>query len=216
MIPFNKPYLSGKETQYIEEAVMLGKISGNGVFTQKCHEFFEKKYGFQKVLLTTSCTDALEMAAILIDIRQGDEVIVPSFTFVSTANAFVLRGAKIVFADSSTDNPNIDVEKIESLITPKTKAIVPVYYAGIACDMDAIMALAQKYGLFVIEDSAQVIDSFYKGKPLGSIGHLAAFSFQILSQARGECCQSTIRNLTVVPKLYGKREPTGLSFFEGK
>jgi dTDP-4-amino-4,6-dideoxygalactose transaminase len=177
MIPFNKPYLSGKETQYIEEAVLLGKISGNGLFTKKCHEFFENKYGFQKVLLTTSCTDALEMSAILIDICPGDEVIVPSFTFVSTANAYVLRGAKIVFADSSTDNPNIDVEKIESLITSKTKAIVPVHYAGIACDMDAIMALAQKYGLFVVEDSAQVIDSFYKGKPLGSIGHLAAFSF---------------------------------------
>lgn len=177
MIPYNKPYLSGKETQYIKEAVLSGKISGNGLFTQKCHEFFEKKFGFQKVLLTTSCTHALEMAAILLNIQPEDEVIIPSYTFVSTANAFILRGAKIVFADSSSDNPNIDIKKIESLITPKTKAIVPVHYAGIACDMDGIMNLANKYGLFVVEDSAQAIDSYYNGKPLGSIGHLAAFSF---------------------------------------
>lgn len=177
MIPYNKPYLSGKETQYIEEAVISGKISGNGLFTQKCHEFFEKKFGFQKVLLTTSCTHALEMAAILINIQPEDEVIMPSYTFVSTANAFILRGAKIVFADSSGDNPNIDANQIESLITPKTKAIVPVHYAGIACDMDAIMNIANKYGLFVIEDSAQAIDSYFRGKPLGSIGHLSAFSF---------------------------------------
>jgi dTDP-4-amino-4,6-dideoxygalactose transaminase len=177
MIPFNKPYLSGKETQYIEEAVLSEKISGNGLFTQKCHEFFEKRYGFQKVLLTTSCTAALEMAALLIDIQPGDEVIIPSFTFVSTANAFILRGAKVVFADSSEENPNIDVEKIESLITPKTRAIVPVHYSGIACDMDVIMKIAKKHDLLVVEDSAHVIDSFYKGKPLGSIGHFAAFSF---------------------------------------
>jgi dTDP-4-amino-4,6-dideoxygalactose transaminase len=177
MIPFNKPYLSGKETQYIEEAVFSGKISGNGIFTQKCHEFFEKEFGFQKVLLTTSCTHALEMAAILINIQPEDEVIIPSYTFVSTANAFILRGAKIIFADSSADNPNIDIDTIESLITPRTKAIVPVHYAGIACDMDGIMSLANKYGLFVVEDAAQAIDSYYKEKPLGSIGHLAAFSF---------------------------------------
>jgi dTDP-4-amino-4,6-dideoxygalactose transaminase len=177
MIPYNKPYLSGKETQYIEEAVLSGKISGNGLFTQKCHEFFEKEFGFQKVLLTTSCTHALEMAAILLNIQPEDEVIIPSYTFVSTANAFILRGAKIVFADSSSDNPNIDIEKIDSLITPKTKAIVPVHYAGIACKMDAIMNIANKYGLFVVEDSAQAIDSYYNGKPLGSIGHLSAFSF---------------------------------------
>jgi len=176
-IPFNKPYLSGKETEYIKQAVISGKISGDGIFTKKCHEFFEKKYGFTKVLLTTSCTDALEMAAILLDIKEGDEIIAPSYTFVSTVNAFVLRGAKIVFCDSGKENPNIDVEQIEKLITPKTKAIVPVHYAGIACDMDKIMALANKYNLFVVEDAAQAIDSFYKGKPLGSIGHLAAFSF---------------------------------------
>lgn len=181
-IPFNKPFLTGKETKYIKEAVESGKLSGNGIFTKKCHEFFQNKYGFRKCLLTTSCTDALEMAAILLDIAPGDEVIVPSYTFVSTANAFVLRGAKIVFADSMGGNPNIDAEKIEKLITPKTKAIAVVHYAGIACDMDQIMAIANKHNLFVVEDAAQAIDSFYTGKdgikkPLGSIGHLAAFSF---------------------------------------
>ncbi|MGZ3943154.1 MAG: dTDP-4-amino-4,6-dideoxygalactose transaminase [Bacteroidia bacterium] len=177
LIPFNKPYMTGKETDYITEAVASGKISGDGMFTKKCHAFFEEKYGFKKVLLTTSCTDALEMAAILLDIKEGDEVIIPSYTFVSTVNAFVLRGAKIVFADSGADNPNLDVTKIEALITPKTKVIVPVHYAGIACDMDVIMKLAEKYNLYVVEDAAQAIDSFYKGRPLGSIGHLAAFSF---------------------------------------
>lgn len=182
MIPFNKPYLTGKETHYIYDAVNSGKISGNGKYTQKCQAFFESNYGFQKVLLTTSCTDALEMAAMLADIKDGDEVIIPSFTFVSTAIAFVRQGAKIVFADSYADNPNIDADKIEALITDKTKAIVPVHYAGVACDMDKIMELASKYDLFVIEDAAQAIDSFYIGKDgvkkaLGSIGHFAAFSF---------------------------------------
>ncbi len=182
MIPFNKPYLTGKETHYIQDAVASGKISGNGIYTQKCQDFFEKKYGFKKTLLTTSCTDALEMAAILANLKEGDEVIVPSFTFVSTAIAFIRQGAKIVFADSYHDNPNIDADKIESLITPKTKAIVPVHYAGVACDMDKIMELAFKYNLIVIEDAAQAIDSFYTSKDgsvkaLGSIGHLAAFSF---------------------------------------
>ena len=176
-IPFNKPCFIGKELDYISQAVKSGKISGDGIFTKKCHDFFESKYGFKKVLLTTSCTDALEMAAILIEVKEGDEVIMPSYTFVSTANAFVIRGAKIVFVDSGIDNPNIDVSKIEALITPKTKAIVAVHYAGMACDMDVIMNLANKYKLFVIEDAAQSIHSFYKGKPLGSIGHFAAFSF---------------------------------------
>ena len=181
-VPFNKPYLTGKETLYIEDAVKTGKISGNGKYTQMCQQWFEETYGFKKALLTTSCTDALEMCALLANIQEGDEVIVPSFTFVSTAIAFIRQGAKIVFADSYSDNPNIDVSKIETLITPKTKAIVPVHYAGVACDMDAIMALANTYNLLVIEDAAQAIDSFYEGKngvkhPLGSIGHLAAFSF---------------------------------------
>ncbi|HRO41241.1 MAG TPA: dTDP-4-amino-4,6-dideoxygalactose transaminase [Flavipsychrobacter sp.] len=181
-IGFNKPYLTGKEYEYIARAVSSKKLSGNGKYTQLCQKFFEQKYGFGKCLLTTSCTDALEMAAILLDIKEGDEVIIPSYTFVSTANAFVLKGAKIVFADSMQDNPNIDAEKIEELITDKTKAIVLVHYAGISCDMDRIMDLAEKHNLFVVEDAAQAIDSYYTGKdgirkPLGSIGHLAAFSF---------------------------------------
>ena len=176
-IPFNKPYLSGNETDYIRNAVLSGKISGDGYYTKKCTEFFESKMGFNKVLLTTSCTDALEMAAILLDIKDGDEVIAPSYTFVSTVNAFVLRGAKIVFVDSNSNNPNINADDIEALITPRTKVIIPVHYAGIACDMDKIMELAKKYNLFVVEDAAQAIDSSYKGRPLGSIGHLAAFSF---------------------------------------
>jgi dTDP-4-amino-4,6-dideoxygalactose transaminase len=177
MIPFNKPYLTGKEAHYLYQAALSGKISGDGVFTKKCHSFFESHFGFKKVLLTTSCTDALEMAALLLDIQPGDEVIAPSYTFVSTVNAFVLRGAKIIFADSEASNPNLDINLIEKLITPKTKVIVPVHYAGIACDMDALMALAKKYNLYVVEDAAQAIDSYYKGKALGSFGHLAAFSF---------------------------------------
>lgn len=182
MIPFNKPYLTGNETKYITDAVASGKISGNGKYTQLCQQFFEEKYNFKKVLLTSSCTDALEMAAILANIQAGDEVIIPSYTFVSTAIAFIRQGATIIFADSYADNPNIDASKIEALITPKTKAIVPVHYAGIACDMDLIMGLATKYNLLVIEDAAQAIDNFYTGKDgtkraLGSIGHLAAFSF---------------------------------------
>lgn len=182
MIPFNKPYFTGKETDYIKSAVEKGHISGNGYYTQMCHTFFQEKYQFRKCLLTTSCTDALEMAAILINIQPGDEVIVPSYTFVSSANAFVLRGAKIVFADSRKDHPGMDEDCIESLITNKTKAIVPVHYAGVACDMDKIMSIATRYGLFVIEDAAQAIDSFFINKngekqALGSIGHFAAFSF---------------------------------------
>ncbi len=177
MIQFNKPYLTGKEAHYMYQAVYNGHISGNGQFTKKCQHFLEEKFGFRKCLLTTSCTDALEMAAILIDIKEGDEVIMPSFTFVSTANAFVLRGAKIVFADSQKEYPNMDCDTLEHLITDRTKAIVPVHYAGVACDMNQIMKLAQKYNLFVIEDAAQAIDSYYNGTPLGKLGHMAAFSF---------------------------------------
>ncbi len=177
MIPFNKPYLTGKETDYIRDAVETGKISGNGEFTKKCHEFFEEKFNFRKCLLTTSCTDALEMAALLLDIQPGDEVIIPSYTFVSSANAFVLRGASIRFADSNELNPNISVDSVRSLITNKTKAILVVHYAGVACDMDAIMSLAREHNIYVVEDAAQAIDSKYKDKALGSIGHLAAFSF---------------------------------------
>lgn len=182
MIPFNKPYLVGRELEYIKQAVDSGKISGDGQFTKKCQLFLQQRYGFRKALLTSSGTDALEMAAILLNIKPGDEVIMPSYTFVSTANAFVMRGAKIVFADSQQQHPNLDADKVEALITSNTKAIVPVHYAGISCDMSKIMALANKYNLFVVEDAAQAIDSYYTGpdgvkKALGSIGHLAAFSF---------------------------------------
>lgn len=181
-IPFNKPYLTGRETDYIRYAVESGKISGNGVFTQKCQAFFESRYGFKKALLTTSCTDALEMAAILCGVGPGDEVIVPSYTFVSSALAFVRQGAKIVFADSRGDEPNMDVSKIEALITSRTKVIVPVHYAGVACDMDAVMDIATRHNLLVVEDAAQAIDSYYTGRDgvrraLGSIGHFGCFSF---------------------------------------
>lgn len=176
-IPFNKPYLTGKEMHYMYQAVYSGKISGNGMFTKKCQRFFEERYGFKKTLLTTSCTDALEMCALLADIQPGDEVIVPSYSFVSTALAFVRQGAIITFADSRSDHPGIDEDAVEELITDRTKAIVPVHYAGVACDMDKIMHIADKYDILVIEDAAHSIDSYYKGKPLGGIGHLAAFSF---------------------------------------
>ena len=177
MIPFNKPFLTGKEAHYMYQAVYTGKLSGNGVFTKKCQKFFEEKYGFKKAIMTTSGTDALEMAAILCDVKPGDEVIVPSYTFVSSALAFVRQGARIIFADSCENNPNIDADKIEALITPKTKVIVPVHYAGVACDMDKIMEIANRHNLFVVEDAAQAIDSYYKGKPLGGIGHFGCFSF---------------------------------------
>ena len=176
-IPFNRPFLTGKETEYIRQAVESGKISGNGLFTQKCQHFLEERYGFPKVLLTTSCTDALEMAAMLSEVGPGDEVIVPSFTFVSSAVAFVRQGAHIVFADSRADHPNLDLERVEALITPKTKALVVVHYAGVACDMDRAMELARKHNLLVIEDAAQAIDATYKGRPLGGIGHFGCFSF---------------------------------------
>ena len=176
-IPFNRPFLTGKETDYIRQAVESGKISGNGLFTRRCQEFLERRCGFRKVLLTTSCTDALEMAAILADVGPGDEVIVPSFTFVSSALAFVRQGARIVFADSRADHPNLDLGQVAALITPRTKVLVVVHYAGVACDMDAVMALARQHNLLVVEDAAQAIDATYKGRPLGGIGHLGAFSF---------------------------------------
>ncbi len=177
MIPFNKPYCSGRELKYIDEVCHSTTMSGNGVFTKKCHHFFEEKYGFKKCLLTTSGTDALEMCAMLCELKPGDEVIVPSYTFVSTALAFLREGAKVVFADSSRENPNCEAKDFEPLITEKTKVLAVVHYAGVACDMDAIMALAEKHNLLVVEDAAHSIDSYYKGRPLGSIGHLAAFSF---------------------------------------
>lgn len=177
VISFNKVWFTGKEKEYINECMLAGKASGNGEYTKRCHHFFEEYLGNLKCLMTTSCTDALEMCALLAGVGPGDEVIVPSYTFVSSALAFTRQGAKVVFADSCEENPCIDADKIEALITPRTKAIVPVHYAGIACDMDKIMEIARKHNLIVIEDAAQAVDSFYKGQPLGSIGHMAAFSF---------------------------------------
>jgi dTDP-4-amino-4,6-dideoxygalactose transaminase len=176
-IPFNKPYMTGKELWYISQAHANRQLSGDGAFTRQCHEWLEARTQCAKALLTHSCTGALEMAAILADIQPGDEVILPSFTFVSTANAFVLRGAVPVFVDIRPDTLNMDETKIEAAITPRTKAIVPVHYAGVGCEMDAIMAIADRHGLIVIEDAAQGIMSTYKGRPLGSIGHMAALSF---------------------------------------
>ncbi len=176
-IPFNKPYLAGRELDYIAEAVASGWTAGNKTFTKKCHQWFEQRYGFPGCLLTTSCTDALEMAALLLDIQPGDEVILPAYTFVSTANAFALRGATLVFADSSPHHPNIDPDQLESLITDRTKAIVLVHYGGVACDMGRILELTNRYSLFLVEDAAQAIDAYWQDKPLGSLGHLSAFSF---------------------------------------
>jgi dTDP-4-amino-4,6-dideoxygalactose transaminase len=176
-VVFNKPYITGRETHHLARVAFSGKLSGNGNYTHLCHDFFEKRFGFRKTFLTTSCTDALEMAAILCDIQPGDEVIMPSYTFVSSANAFMLRGARIRFADTYSEYPNIDPEAVKQLITLKTKAIVVVHYAGVACDMDAVMDLARIHNLLVVEDAAHSVDSYYKGKPLGSIGHFGTFSF---------------------------------------
>lgn len=177
MIPFNKPYSTGRELQYMDEVCHSMTMSGNGTFTKRCHAFFEERYGFKKCLLATSGTDALEMCAMLCELKPGDEVIVPSYTFVSTAIAFLREGAKVVFADSGTANPNVTAENIAPLINERTRVIAVVHYAGVACDMDSIMALAEQHHLLVVEDAAHSVDSFYKGRPLGSIGHLAAFSF---------------------------------------
>lgn len=176
-IPFNRPFCTGHELDYISDCMRRGKTCGNGHYTALCQDWFAQKLGSMKCLMTTSCTDALEMAAILAGVGPGDEVIVPSYTFVSTALAFARQGATIVFADSRTDSPDIDADSLETLITPRTRVIVPVHYAGIACDMDAIMRLADTHNIIVVEDAAQGIDSFYHGRPLGSIGHMAAFSF---------------------------------------
>lgn len=176
-IPFNKPHFTGKEQKYLLKAAYKGRFSGNGPYTQEVQQLFERKYGFKKTLLTTSCTDALEMMAILFDIKEGDEVIMPSYTFVSSANAFVLRGAKVVFADSMPNNPNMDIDKLESLITEQTKAILVLHYGGIASDMDRIMEIANRHNILVAEDAAHSIASTYKNRPLGSIGHLGAYSF---------------------------------------
>ncbi|WP_330115667.1 dTDP-4-amino-4,6-dideoxygalactose transaminase [Pseudomonas sp. JS3066] len=177
MIRFNLPPVVGREMEYIAEAIKSGKLSGDNTFTKRCHDWFMQQLECKKTLLTPSCTHALEMAAILIDIQPGDEVIMPSYTFVSTANAFVMRGAKIVFVDIRPDTMNIDETLIEAAITEKTKAIVPVHYAGVACEMDTILEIANRHGLVVVEDAAQAMMSRYKGRHLGTVGHIGAFSF---------------------------------------
>tara|TARA_X000000368_G_scaffold49457_1_gene35268 strand:- start:9036 stop:10181 length:1146 start_codon:yes stop_codon:yes gene_type:complete len=177
LVPFNKPYFCGNELDFLKKCLDSGKISGDGVFTKKCQDFFQNEYGFKSSFLTTSCTDALEMSSLLLELKDGDEVILPSFTFVSTANPFLLRGAKLIFADSSNENPNICVKSIEKLISKKTKAIVIVHYAGVACDIDAIKKIINGTDIILIEDAAQAIDSYYKGSPLGTFGTFSAFSF---------------------------------------
>jgi dTDP-4-amino-4,6-dideoxygalactose transaminase len=176
-IPFNRPSVVGREYAYITDSVATGQISGDGFYSRQCHALLEKALGVERALLTTSCTHALEMAAMLLDIQEGDEVIVPSFTFVSTANAFALRGARIVFADVRPDTLNLDESRLESLMTSRTRAIVVVHYAGVGCEMDAILAIAQRHGVKVIEDNAHGLFGAYKGKPLGTLGVLAAQSF---------------------------------------
>lgn len=218
-IPFNKPYLHGRELVYIAQSVASGKISGDGIFTKKCHEFFESKYRFKKTLLTTSCTDALEMAAILLKIKEGDEVVLPSFTFVSTANAFALRGAKLVFADSCYDSPNIDPQQIEALITSRTKAIVVVHYAGVACDMGRIMAIADAAKISVVEDAAQAVDSYYNDQPLGSIGQLGAFSFhetKNVISGEGGLLSINDSNLIQRAEIIREKGTNRSSFFRGE
>ncbi len=177
MIPFNKPLIIGKEQEYLNKVMENNKFSGNGEFTQKCSEILELKIGCAKAIMTSSCTDALEMAGLLCNLQHGDEVILPSFTFVTTASAFALRGAELVWCDIRADTKNIDETKIESLISSKTKAVVVVHYAGVACEMDTIVDICKRNNLFLIEDAAQAIDCFYKGEPLGGFGDLGALSF---------------------------------------
>ena len=219
MINFNVPPYVGSELNYIKKAVENHKICGDGVFTKKCNEWIEKKTGTQKALLTTSCTHALEMAALLCDIKQGDEIIMPSYTFVSTADAFVARGAKIIFVDIRPDTMNIDENLIEDAITGKTKAIVPVHYAGVSCEMNKIMEIAKKYNLYVVEDAAQGVMSEYYGKALGTIGDFGCYSFhETKNYSMGEGGALLIKNKNEIEKAEILREKgTNRSkFFRGQ
>jgi len=218
-IPFNKPFATGKEFDYIQQAINQGQLSGNGEFTKKCQVWLESRIGSRKALLSHSCTGALEMAAILANIQPGDEVIMPSYTFVSTANAFVLRGGVPVFVDIRPDTLNIDETKIEEAITPKTKAIVPVHYAGVGCEMDKIMDIAQRHNLIVIEDAAQGIMSTYKGKSLGSFGHLAALSFHETKNVicgEGGALLINDRNLMERAEIIWEKGTNRSQFFRGQ
>jgi dTDP-4-amino-4,6-dideoxygalactose transaminase len=219
LIPFNKPFLAGKELLYVAEAHAKGQLAGSGSFTKLCQQWLEDKTGSGKALLTHSCTAALEMAAILADIQDGDEIIMPSYTFVSTANAFVLRGGVPVFVDIRSDTLNIDETKIEAAITARTKAIVPVHYAGVACEMDTIMEIATRYNLLVIEDAAQGVISTYKGKALGSIGHLAALSFhETKNIISGEGGALLINDLTFIQRaeIIWEKGTNRSQFFRGQ
>jgi dTDP-4-amino-4,6-dideoxygalactose transaminase len=218
-IPFNKPFLISKEMEYIRRAVEAGQLSGGGFFTQAVHQFFQNRYNLHHPLLTTSCTDALELAALLLDIQPGDEVILPAFTFVSTANAFALRGAKLIFADSQPDHPNIDTTQIERLITPRTRAIVCVHYAGMACDLEILMQLAEKYKIVLIEDAAHAIESTWKGKQLGTLGSLGTFSFHetknIMAGEGGLLCIND-RNLTQRARIIYDKGTNRQAFLHGQ
>ncbi|AOV98347.1 dTDP-4-amino-4,6-dideoxygalactose transaminase [Edwardsiella hoshinae] len=220
MIPFNAPPVTGSESDYMQAAMASGKLCGDGGFTRRCQQWMEQRFASAKVLLTPSCTASLEMAALLLDIQPGDEVIMPSFTFVSTANAFVLRGARIVFVDIRPDTMNIDETLIEAAITEKTRAIVPVHYAGVACEMDTIMALAQKYGLYVVEDAAQGVMATYKGRALGTIGHIGCYSFHETKNytAGGEGGATLINDVALIERAEIIREKgTNRSqFFRGQ
>lgn len=211
MINFNVPPFTGKEIEYIKQAVENQKICGDGPFTKKCSEWIEEQTGTSKCLLTTSCTHATELAALLAEIQEGDEVIMPAYTFVSTADAFVLRGAKAVFVDIRPDTMNIDENKIEAAITKRTRAIVPVHYAGVACEMETIMAIAEKYNLMVIEDAAQCILASYQGKALGTFGDFGCYSFheqRMSVWARAERCLSVIRSIYRKQRLSVKKGQT--------
>ncbi len=216
---FNRPYVNGLETANIERVLASRKLSGDGAFTLQCQSFFEKEFGFGKTLLTTSCTDALEMASLLLEIQPGDEVILPSYTFVSTANAFALRGAALKFADSCSGNPNIDPVSVERLISAKTKAVVVVHYGGFACDMDVLMKLAQNNKFDIVEDAAHAIASTYRGKPLGSIGSLGTMSFhETKNITAGECGLIAVNDTSMQKKAEIIREKgtNRQAFFRGE
>lgn len=219
MIPFNRPYFTGRELDHVREAMLSGHVSGDGKFSRQCEAYFEKRYGFHRGLLTTSCTDALEMAALLCEIAPGDEVILPSFTFVSTANAFALRGARLRFVDSLPDSPNIDTALVEPLITPRTRALVAVHYAGVACDMDPLLTLAAERGLRVVEDAAQGVEATYKGRPLGSLGELATFSFHETKNihcGEGGLLAVNREGLAARAEILGEKGTNRSAFFRGE
>ena len=219
MIPFNRPYISGKEAEYISEVLLSGRFAGDGSFTRRCEALLEKHLGGGRAMLTTSCTDALEAAALLCQISPGDEVVMPSFTFSSTANAFALRGAVIRFVDSLPDQPNLDHDAVEALITPRTRAIVAVHYAGVACEMDVLGQIARRRGLHIVEDAAQAIASTFRGAPLGSIGHLAAFSFhETKNVIAGEGGSLHINDPALVPRgeILREKGTNRSAFFRGE